>query len=154
MRLTGQSSQNCPEYCPSAVSWHLHLPHSQVPWPEHNWFKNSPHGVMQVSLEALHSHAVYPKTWTIRWIGLRFFNLSWKICLYDFLTFSKIYLDCPILNCKHIFRIGTPHDLLQNRALHCSGHTKSCRIRNNRQIQPTNNKYIEYGWKCSNSHIL
>ena len=75
------------------------------------------------------------------------------ICLYDFLTFSKIYLDCPILNCKHIFRIGTPHDLLQNRALHCSGHTKSCRIRNNRQIQPTNNKYIEYGWKCSNSHI-
>ena len=71
-----------------------------------------------------------------------------------FLRLSKMYLDCPILNCKHIFRIGTPHDLLQNRALHCSGHTKSCRIRNNRQIQPTNNKYIEYGWKCSNSHII
>ena len=86
------------------------------------------------------------------WNGLSF-NLFWK-CLNDFLTFSKIYLDCPILNCKHIFRIGTPHDLLQNRALHCSGHTKSCRIRNNRQIQPTNNKYIEYGWKCSNSHII
>ena len=29
--LTGQSSQYVPEYCPSSVSIHLHLPHSQVP---------------------------------------------------------------------------------------------------------------------------
>ena len=33
-----------------------------VPFPEHNWLTNCPYGVIHVSLEALHSHAVYPES--------------------------------------------------------------------------------------------
>ena len=55
-----KSSQYCPEYCPYGITWHLHLPHSHVPWPEHKGLKNRPHGVMQVLFELLQSHEMYP----------------------------------------------------------------------------------------------
>ena len=93
---------------------------------------------MQVSLEALHSQAVYPekKKQLLSSVG------NW-IILYLYqkpLFFLRYYtnLDCPILNCKHIFRIGTLHDQDQSTILRCIGHKKSCHIRNNPQTQPEN----------------
>ena len=56
--LTGHSSQYLPEYCPSCVSAHLHSPQTHSPWPEHSLLMCSPYGVMHVSFDARHSHAV------------------------------------------------------------------------------------------------
>merc|ERR1719182_125234 len=56
------STHHFPLYCPSSVSLHLHSPHSHSPCPLHNLLMCSPKGVMQVSLLALHSQAVYPST--------------------------------------------------------------------------------------------